>query len=141
MGKVLLMANEVKVWNANGSRNSRTSDNKKAFLRGYRETGTVTSGAEFAGISSRTVYLWLENDEEFKDEMARVERAIADDLERIVLERAKKENGSDTMLIFAMKGHKPEKYRDNFNVQHSGNVMLVNEWQEKPKRSETTNAA
>ena len=51
---------------ANG--NGQTGHYKKKFLEGYLLLGTITAGAEFAGVHRNTVYLWLEKSQEFASE-------------------------------------------------------------------------
>ena len=43
---------------------------------------------------------------------------------------------SDTLLIFLLKGNRPEKYRERLNVQHEGGVKIL-ELPAKPKRDKT----
>ena len=32
--------------------------------------------------------------------------------------------GSDVLLIFLLKGHRPEKYRERYQVEHAGKVKV-----------------
>lgn len=106
-----------------------------AFLDAFAELGTVTHAAAAAGIDRQTHYNWLESDPEgygkrFEEAKA---RAI-DKLEREATRRAVEgvdepvfwqgmqvstvRKYSDTLLIFLLKGAKPEKYRERY--EHSG---------------------
>lgn len=40
---------------------------------------------------------------------------------------------SDTLLIFLLKAHRPQKYRDNSHVEHSGSLGLQIKVIEGPK--------
>lgn len=116
---------------------------KRAFLLAYAQLGTITHAARAAQIARRTHYDWLEEvDEEGKPtEQAERYRAALDDahqqgcenLEREAIRRAvdgvdepvyqKGERVgtirkySDVLLIFMLKGAKPEKYRERFEVK------------------------
>lgn len=93
---------------------------KPAFLKALLELGTVTAACDAAGIGRRTVYQERQRDEEFAIAWADVEAASTDQLEAEAHRRAV--NGSDTLLIFLLKSRKPEIYRENVKVEHSGEV-------------------
>lgn len=96
------------------SNGSQMSQHKKKFIEGYIVTGTVTHGAEYAGINARTVYRWLEKCPAFVEEFNAAKDAVGDGLEKEAIRRAKA--GSDVLLIFLLKGNRPEKYREK--TQH-----------------------
>lgn len=110
---------------------------KKAFLTNFARTGNVTESCENVGIERRaTVYDWQELDDEFaagwrEAEVIAVERLETEARRRAVdgQRRLKFDKGtaiidpdtgtpyielekSDTLLIFLLKAHAPEKYRD-----------------------------
>ena len=61
-----------------------------------------------------------QRDDQFALAWADVEEASTEELERVAVRRACE--GSDVLLIFLLKARRPEKYRDNVHVQHSGHV-------------------
>lgn len=113
---------------------------KERFLEAYAELGTITHAAEAAGVDRRTHYRWLEDDETYKEAFLAAEEAVADLLEREALRRAiegteriiyhqgepvgAERQFSDTLLIFLMKGHKPDKYRERVHVKSEAEVTI-----------------
>ena len=95
---------------------------------------SATGAAARAGISRRTVYDWREGDAEFARAWDTAVDAGTDRLEDEALRRAAKgtlrpvyQGGkrvgtvreySDTLLIFSLKGRRPEKYKDRTVVEH-----------------------
>jgi DNA-binding XRE family transcriptional regulator len=92
------------------------------FLKAYEELGTVTHAATAAGVARSTVYQVEKNDPEFAAAFEEAREAAADRLERVAIQRA--EETSDTLLIFLLKALRPEKYRENVRVEHSGALSL-----------------
>lgn len=121
---------------------------KAAFLAAFAECGTVRHAAEAVGVDRSTAFRWLQNDPEFKAAFDDAEQQAADALEREARRRAIEgvnepviwqgqmtmvedpETGeerpltvkkySDTLLIFLLKGAKPEKYRERAEVSGPG---------------------
>lgn len=112
------------------------------FLAALSDTGNVLYSCRTAGIGRQTVYdarnrdeafaeLWDDALDEAADAMeieARrravqgVKRTIyvrsgTDDDRRPVYEKQEIREYSDTLLIFLMKGARPEKYRDNYDLK------------------------
>ena len=101
---------------------------KGAFLAAYGRIGNVTSAATLAGVDRTTHYKWLEEDAAYVQAFAAAKEEAADWLETEAHRRAflgvlkpihhKGERVdyvreySDTLLIFLLKGARPEKYRD-----------------------------
>ncbi len=137
-----------------GLYNSVRHQKKRAYLLALSFCGNVTLAAKAAGIDRATVYVWRngkagrENshgDEAFRSAEAMAKEMAADRLEEEAWRRAvegveepvgfyKGEPGayvrrySDTLLIFLLKGLRPEKYRERY--EHSGGdkpipVMVV----------------
>jgi len=88
---------------------------KGTALAAFVQYGTVTAACEAAGISRLTWYDWKEADPDFKQGAETAKAAIADGLEQEAIHRAVKEK-SDTLLIFLLKGHKPDKFADRKQV-------------------------
>lgn len=111
---------------------AQSARQKKEFLAGFAEHGTVTAAAKMAGCGRRTVYDWLARDAEFRAAFAEAEQQAVDSLEREAYRRALegtdepvyqggKKVGvirkySDTLLIFLLKGNRPTKYRERVDV-------------------------
>lgn len=87
---------------------------KQKFLEAYAELGTITHAATAAGIDRRTHYDWLESDQDYALAFADAENAAVDMLEGEARRRAFA--GSDTLVIFLLKGMRPEKYADRKHV-------------------------
>jgi len=106
---------------------------RRRYLKAFAKHGTHQAAAKAAGVHRRSHYGWLTDPayarafEEAKDE-------AADSLEQELIARARDgwrepvyQGGelvghilkkSDTLLIFALKGLRPEKYREKF--EHTG---------------------
>ena len=110
------------------SRTDRTAKKRQAFLAALAETGNILKSSEIARVARRTAYDWKAADPEFADAWERALDIGADALEDEAVRRAVdgveepvfyqgKACGvvrkySDTLLIFLLKGRRPEKYRD-----------------------------
>ena len=113
---------------------------KRLFLEAYSSCGNITKAAEMAGVCRASHYLWINNDESYKIYFAEAEQEAIDRLEAEARRRAL--NGvaepvfyqgvecgtiqkySDTLLIFLLKGAKPQKYRDNVVVDANVNITF-----------------
>lgn len=117
-----------------------------AFLAAYRECGTVRHAAEAAKVARSQHYEWMA-DRDYASAFEDAQQEAADALEREAVRRASEglrrykfdkgvpikhpETGepyfeheySDSLLIFLLKGAKPEKYRER--VEHSGEVRAL----------------
>lgn len=113
--------------------------NQCAFLAAYAETGTVSCAAKAAGIDRRNHGVWL-TDPVYKRAFQSAVEEAADNLEREARRRAvegveeptgwyKGSPGgfvrkySDVLLIFLLKGARPEKYKDR--VEQTGIQALL----------------
>jgi hypothetical protein len=101
---------------------------KDRFLQCFEETGNISKSAEIAGINRRDHYDWLKNDEKYVDAFAKSAQIAGDSLEAEGFKRALEgweepvfyqgeqtatiRKFSDTLLIFLLKGAKPNKYSD-----------------------------
>jgi hypothetical protein len=112
---------------------------KEAFLKAYAAMGNLTVACAAAQVPRSTVRRWRDADRNFA---ARFEEAMdeaADMLEAEAVRRAKmgvdedvyyggevvgkRKVFSDNLLMFLLRGFRPEKYREN--VEHSGTVSLT----------------
>jgi hypothetical protein len=112
----------------------RTPEKEIAFLAALSATANVLRACEAAGIGRTTVYEWRNADEDFRKRWDRAAEIGADALEDEAVRRAHEgweepvfyqgaqcatvRKYSDTLLIFLLKGRKPERYRER--VEHSG---------------------
>jgi hypothetical protein len=98
---------------------------KPVFLEGLRAHGNVTKAARDAGITRSNVYTERKRSETFAEEWDNARAEIGDRLEDVARQRA--EGGSDTLLIFLLKGLKPDTYGER--IKHQGdkdNPLEVN---------------
>ncbi len=121
-----------------------THPKKRAFLGAFCATGNVSRAAELAGITRRTHRNWLEADKVYQAAFADATEEAADRLELEATRRAHdglirykfhsksgrvlrhpvtkkpyfEHEYSDTLLIFLLKGLRPEKFREKF--EHTG---------------------
>ena len=117
-------------------RSVRTPEKRKRFFDGFRKAGTVTGACKAAGISRSIAYEWRDKDPAFAEEWQTVEDESTDALEKEAYRRAK--NGSDTLLIFLLKGRKPETYRDRYEVKgdHTATVEVLIRYVKQGDKSE-----
>lgn len=112
-----------------------TQKKKEKFLALFRQTGVVSYAAQ--GVANRaTVYKWLKEDPEFEKQFDDAKEEAAELMELEARRRAVQgvdkpvyQKGecvgyireySDTLLMFMLKGAKPEKYADRVKQEHSG---------------------
>jgi hypothetical protein len=109
---------------------------KQAFLASYAETGIISQSAKLCFIARSQIYEWLKDDPQFAEGMTEAEEKAVDRLEQEARRRAvegvrkpvyqggKKvgfvQEYSDTLLIFLLKGAKPEKYRERLSHEITG---------------------
>lgn len=113
-----------------------TAENKEKFLAGFGQIATVTGACEHAGIGRQTHYNWLEDDADYAAAFGHAKEEANDRLEGEARRRAvagteepvfyqgeeisKIRRYSDTLLIFLLKGAKPETYRERHEVTGAG---------------------
>ena len=89
-----------------------------AFLATLRNTANVRWSCEHSGISRETAYKHRKADELFKAEWDSAMEDACDFLEAAAMKRAM--TVSDTLLIFLLKAHRPEKYRETMRHELTG---------------------
>lgn len=114
------------------------------FLAVLAETGNVSEAVKATTVSRRFVYDERERNAEFAAEWDDALDQASDVMEREALRRAVEgwdepvfgsmgqglgsgqvgtvRKYSDTLLIFLLKGVRPEKYRERTDVRHSGKI-------------------
>lgn len=137
------------------ARTNRTSQRARAlFIEELRKRGNVSEAAAAASIGRRTAYELRERDPEFAAAWDEAVDAAVDAMEGEAWRRAvegvdepvfgrvaKDEDGqigvirkySDSLMTTLLKAHRPEKYRERSEVQHSGRIEIeyVNDWREQ----------
>jgi hypothetical protein len=88
------------------------------FLAYLRDTANVRGSAKAAGVTRQTAYARREKDPEFAAGWADAIEDAIEDLERVAQERAR--SVSDTLLIFLLKAHRPERYRESVRLTGGG---------------------
>jgi len=105
---------------------------RDAFLTAFAELGTLTHAAARVGTDRSSHYYWLRNDPDyaglFEEASQRANDALEREMRRRAIEGVDKpvfHNGkvvgsireySDTLLIFALKGSMPSKYRERIDI-------------------------
>lgn len=111
------------------------------FLEALCETANISAACAAAGVKSRqTVYTRRDSEPDFAVAMAEALEVATDTLELEARRRAKDgcdrpvfhqgiqcgtvREYSDTLMIFLLKAHRPEKFRDRLDLRHSGRVKV-----------------
>lgn len=97
-------------------------------------------------------YYWLKVDPLYAEKFAEAKRMAGDFLEDEAIRRAtegvtrtvfykdapiaEETDYSDTLLIFLLKGAKPEQYKDRYQIEHKGAVELLHKLKELPGLSD-----
>lgn len=109
---------------------------REVFLAVYRKLGNISAAARRARVARSEHYRWLR---ETPDYGAQFEDAREEAIERLEEEAHRRAYAgvlkplmyrgrvaklvreySDVLLIFLLKAARPEKYRDNYHVEHAG---------------------
>lgn len=85
------------------------------FLEVIRATGNVRLAADSAGIDRSTPYVRARRDPVFAEAWAAAEQDAIDVLEAEARRRAL--TASDALLMFLLRAHRPERYRESVDVQ------------------------
>lgn len=103
--------------------NNYTVERKCRFITLYREHGSIYHAAYYTPVSRKTVYNWLESDQQFAEAFADSREDSLDDIESSVYKRAFK---SDLLAMFYLKAHRP-KFRDKVTVDIEGIKDEINQ--------------
>jgi len=119
---------------------TRVTPKKEAFIQNYTHIGTVKGAAAATGVTRKTIYEWLKADSAFNAEFERAKEDVTDELEQEAKRRAYEgvdkpiywqgklvdtiKEYSDTLLIFLLKGNRPDKYRERSEHHLSGDVKV-----------------
>lgn len=118
----------------------RTPERRLAFLTVLADTANVSRACSGAGIGRTAAYQWRNDDLDFKkswDEALEIGiGALEDEAHRRAFEGTDEpvhylgqrcdtiKKYSDTLAIFLLKAHRPDKYRERFEGQLSGDMTL-----------------
>jgi|SRR5688572_12186868 len=92
--------------------NDYTVERKCTFIGLYREHGSIYHAARLTPVSRKTIYNWIEVDEQFAEAVADSKEDSLDDLETSVYKRA----FNDSLLaMFYLKAHR-HKFRDKTTI-------------------------
>ncbi len=114
----------------------RLTPKQRAFLAAYSETGNISQAAVMAKVARSRHYCWYEKNENYRKAFDEATEIAADRLEQEAWRRAvegvsepvfyqgKKvgtvQKYSNTLLIFLLKGAKPEKYKEKSAFEITG---------------------
>lgn len=115
----------------------RTQDNREKFLQALKtENGLVATAAESCNLSRTALYAWKNDDDDFSEAWDQIVDITTETLEKEAWRRAHdgvpkdvfyqgekiatETNYSDQLLMFVLRGRKPETYRDNSKVELGG---------------------
>ena len=100
---------------------AKLAHKKAAFLRFYKKLGGKTLAANAIGQDRNTIWKWEQEDDEFAHKVLMAEQAETEELEKIMMKRAKKK--SDLLMMFALK-KRDTTYRDSSKVELSGDLTV-----------------
>lgn len=123
------------------NRTKLTDEKREEFLEYLRQTGNITKAADACVVARRTLYDHRKANEEFKEKWDEAVVIATEHLEAEARRRAfdgvdepvyykgavvgHVRKYSDNLLMFTLKGLKPEKYRDN--VKADLNMRITND--------------
>jgi len=137
----------------------KPNPHQAAFLASFSEMGNISRACKAANVGRQTHYNWME-DAAYREAFSEAQDQAIDVLETEARRRAiegvrklKFHEGqalidpmtgeyyqeldySDTLLIFLMKGARPNVYRDNTKVETDGKVEVTIRHVNKPKYDE-----
>lgn len=93
---------------------------KRLFLEAFRESGIISQALMVSGVSRGQLRSALDKDPEFLEAFHDAKADAIDSLETEAVRRAK--DGSDQLLMFLLKSHRPEVYRENHKIEVSGHL-------------------
>ncbi len=108
---------------------------QRAFLAAYAECGNISEAARIAGVNRLSHYEWM-HDERYAEVFEQATEIAGDHLESVARHRAVDGwlepvfyqgvqvgvilKRSDQLLMFLLKAMRPDKFRDNATIRHTG---------------------
>lgn len=111
---------------------------QQMYIIGYAVRGTKKGACQLAGVTYSVVSRWLKNDE-FTGALQDAVELVKDSLEEELIRRAM--NGSDRLLIEAIKAANPEKYQPKTQNDININGQVVHSWADLAKQAAEIKAA
>ena len=110
----------------------QTFDRQETFLAAYRINGTIRTAAKEAEVHRVTVGRWLDSDTQgFRTRFNDAKYDFREDLEEsALLWRLREPNCPPLLVIFALKAHWPDKYRDDVKPADSAASDLIRKLEE-----------
>lgn len=102
---------------ANYSLTGLQPKHKIKFLEAFRECGDFGQSAKSTGFNRNTFTEHLNIDEKFRDDFKIVLESIGDELEGVMLNRAKHPNGFMDRIAW-LRAHRPGKYNPRTVIVH-----------------------
>ncbi len=115
------------------ARSRRTPQKDAKFFNKLRDTADVSQSALHAGYPRRSVYEWRDKEPKFKEKWdaawelgvdameEEARRRGMEGVEKPVYQNGKKVGKvqvySDTLLMFMLKGRRPDRFRDNSTLE------------------------
>ncbi len=112
---------------------SISAASKAAFLAAFSRCASVTASAKRVRLDRSNHYQWMRDDPTYAKAFEATRTEAADALEDEASRRAFA--GSDVLLIFLLKGLKPEKYRERTEVQLKDSEGLLQRLAEGRRRA------
>lgn len=107
---------------------------QQLYIIAYATRGTKKGACELAGVPFHVVNKWMDN-KEFSDALQNAVDIVRDSLEEELIRRAM--NGSDRLLLEAVKASKPEKYNKK-QAEVNVNGTMVHTWADLAKQVHST---
>lgn len=104
---------------------------QKVFISTLKNTGNIRLSAQAAGIERAQAYRARTRNPDFAIEWDNALDDATDHLEAVARQRAL--TISDTLLIFLLKAHRPERFRERFEVKNTGEVILKVVYEDETK--------
>lgn len=97
----------------------KTSQHKKAIIEALEQSlGVVTTACKKVGISRRSFYDWMANDEDFKKEVEGIQDIALDFVESQLFKNIKEGKSSELIFYLKTKGKK-RGYIERSEHEHS----------------------
>lgn len=100
-----------------GTGDEFSAEKRRVFLEHYAKGGTVAMAARKTGVSSVTVFKHIRNDKVFAAAYNVAQNLNTDELEDLL--RTLAMAGNVAAIFGTLKARRPEKWRDNFKVDHT----------------------
>ena len=91
---------------------------RERFIDALAKRPCVAHACRSAKVSRATAYRWREESEDFAAQWDAALEDALDAAEKAAWDRGLK--ASDTLLIFMLKAHRPDKYREKVQHEHGG---------------------